>query len=136
MKLDPNETNPACLWGDTNPVRLWAEIHRLRAELQGPDGYATWKDAAIDLKLKLAEQPNLACKSVQKRLAEQWGYKGALCRCGDRPVADCDEEWGPDCDLGNNEKWVRVRWHGPRLGQLIKEFGRIEVSGKVSKPRG
>jgi len=26
---------------------LWAEIHRLRAAVQGPDGYATWQDAAV-----------------------------------------------------------------------------------------
>ncbi len=25
----------------------WAEMHRLRAEVKGPDGYATWKDAAV-----------------------------------------------------------------------------------------
>lgn len=36
--LSPNEENP---------VRLWAEIHKLRAEIQGPQGYRTWKDAAI-----------------------------------------------------------------------------------------
>lgn len=30
------------------------------------------------------------------------------CKCGDRPVNQCDEEWGPNCDLGNNEKFVRV----------------------------
>lgn len=27
-------------------VTLWAEIHRLRAAVQGPDGYATWQEAA------------------------------------------------------------------------------------------
>lgn len=32
---------------EENPVRLWAEIHKLRAEIQGPQGYRTWKDAAI-----------------------------------------------------------------------------------------
>jgi hypothetical protein len=26
---------------------LWAEIHRLRSEAAGPDGFATWKDAAV-----------------------------------------------------------------------------------------
>ena len=26
---------------------LWAEIHRLRAELKGPEGFDSWKDAAI-----------------------------------------------------------------------------------------
>ncbi len=28
-------------------VDLWAEIHRLRAEVAGPDGFATWKEAAV-----------------------------------------------------------------------------------------
>lgn len=28
-------------------VDLWAEIHRLRAEVVGPDGFATWKEAAV-----------------------------------------------------------------------------------------
>ena len=32
--------------GEEDPARLWAEIHRLRAAVQGPDGYASWQDAA------------------------------------------------------------------------------------------
>ena len=32
---------------EEDPARLWAEIHLLRAELQGPMGFATWRDAAI-----------------------------------------------------------------------------------------
>ena len=31
---------------EEDPARLWAEIHRLRAAVQGPAGYATWQDAA------------------------------------------------------------------------------------------
>lgn len=31
---------------------LHAEILRLKAEMQGPDGFATWKDAALDERLK------------------------------------------------------------------------------------
>ena len=31
---------------EDDAVALWAEIHRLRAALQGPDGYATWQEAA------------------------------------------------------------------------------------------
>ena len=31
---------------EEDPARLWAEIHTLRAAVQGPDGYATWQDAA------------------------------------------------------------------------------------------
>lgn len=29
-----------------DPAELWAEIHRLRSAVQGPDGYATWQEAA------------------------------------------------------------------------------------------
>jgi hypothetical protein len=32
---------------EDDPSVLWAEIHRLRAEVQGPHPHATWKDAAI-----------------------------------------------------------------------------------------
>lgn len=32
---------------EADPCRLWAEIHRLRAAVQGPDGFATWQDAAV-----------------------------------------------------------------------------------------
>jgi hypothetical protein len=31
---------------EDDAVTLWAEIHRLRAAVQGPDGYATWQEAA------------------------------------------------------------------------------------------
>jgi hypothetical protein len=37
---------------ENNPVRLWAEIHKLRAESRGPDGFATWMDAAIHERLR------------------------------------------------------------------------------------
>jgi hypothetical protein len=30
------------------------------------------------------------------------------CQCGERPAVLCDEPWGPACDLGNNEKYVKV----------------------------
>lgn len=36
--LDPNEENAAI---------LWAEIHALRNAIKGPEGYATWRDAAV-----------------------------------------------------------------------------------------
>jgi hypothetical protein len=32
---------------EDDPVALWARIHHLEAEVKGPDGFATWKDAAI-----------------------------------------------------------------------------------------
>ena len=36
--LSPNEEDPS---------RLWAEIHTLREAIKGPDGYASWQDAAV-----------------------------------------------------------------------------------------
>ncbi len=39
--------------GDTNDADLlWAEIHHLRAALQGPAGFATWQDAATDERIR------------------------------------------------------------------------------------
>lgn len=32
---------------EEDPARLWAEIHLLRAAMQGPDGYSTWHEAAV-----------------------------------------------------------------------------------------
>lgn len=31
---------------EEDPARLWAEIHRLRAAVAGPEGYASWQEAA------------------------------------------------------------------------------------------
>lgn len=30
-----------------DPSLLWAEIHKLRSLVGGPDGYETWRDAAV-----------------------------------------------------------------------------------------
>lgn len=34
------------------PGEIYAELYRLREEIKGPDGFATWKDAAIAEKVK------------------------------------------------------------------------------------
>jgi hypothetical protein len=42
---------------EVDPIRLWAEIHRLRAAVQGPEGYASWQDAAVhERQLRLEAQ--------------------------------------------------------------------------------
>lgn len=38
-----------------------------------------------------------------------------LCACKDRPASQRDEEWGPNCDLGNNAKHVSVSTTDPAL---------------------
>jgi Lar family restriction alleviation protein len=49
---EPNENSTA--------AELWAEIYRLRAAVQGPDGFATWQDAAVSERVR--------AQSLQSRL--------------------------------------------------------------------
>lgn len=44
VPVSDHENDPAFLWGG-------GEIHHLRAEVKGPEGFATWKDAAMALRL-------------------------------------------------------------------------------------
>jgi hypothetical protein len=37
---------------ESDPVTLWAEIHRLRAAVAGPDGFASWQDAATNERIR------------------------------------------------------------------------------------
>lgn len=47
-------------------------------------------------------------RELEHQLASQGQAQQPRCKCGDRAANQCDEEWGPKCDLGNNEKYVRV----------------------------
>lgn len=60
-KLDPNEQDA---------VTLWAEIWRLRTALQGPDGYATWQDAATAERVRRVK--------AEAAVAEVNAFNGAL----------------------------------------------------------
>lgn len=81
----------------------WAELHRLRAEAKGPDGYATWKEAAlaernrrVEAERQLSErQPASAPTRMQigtialtlcKLHAEAWGR-------------DEEDEWALHCKM-------------------------------------
>jgi hypothetical protein len=57
--LDPNEENAAL---------LWAEIHRLRDAIRGPEGYATWHEAAVAERVRRvkAEKAQPAPEPVQQ----------------------------------------------------------------------
>ena len=53
----------------------------------------------------------------------------AMCACGDRPANQCDEEWGSNCDLGNNEKHVRVSTVDPAvINAAVEAPVAVEVS--------
>ena len=41
-----------------DPCLLWAEIYRLRALLTPPDGFNSWKDAAINERLRRVRAEN------------------------------------------------------------------------------
>lgn len=43
---------------EDDPIRLWAEIIGLRAAVKGPDGFATWQDAATDERIKRVKAQN------------------------------------------------------------------------------
>lgn len=33
-------------------------------------------------------------------------YTEQRCECGERAASQCEEPWGPECDLGSNEKYT------------------------------
>jgi len=43
---------------EENPVILWAEIYRLRALLNPPDGFKSWQEAATDERLRRVTAEN------------------------------------------------------------------------------
>lgn len=61
-QLDPNESNPAV---------LWAEIARLQAAVAGPDGYATWQEAATAERVRRVRAAAALTKAARDVLAER-----------------------------------------------------------------
>ncbi len=61
------------------------------------------------LRAALAEQQqDQVQSSVHQPVPESDDATRPPCRCGVKAASECDEEWGPQCDLGNNPKFVRV----------------------------
>jgi hypothetical protein len=76
LYMFPKVTGDASLDVDpdvSDPCVLWAEIHRLSEELKGPEGYETWKDAAIAERLRAtkAEAKARGCAFLIERGALQ-----------------------------------------------------------------
>lgn len=59
--IDPNEADPGI---------LWSEIIRLRAAIQGPDGFSSWQDAATAERIRRvrAEKELAALSAASKRI--------------------------------------------------------------------
>lgn len=55
-----------------DPVTLWAEIWRLREAVKGPDGYATWQDAATAERIRRvrAESKQAEASALIERMAD------------------------------------------------------------------
>ena len=53
---------------DWTEADVWAEVHRLRAAIQGPTGYASWQDAATDERIKRVRAESTT-RTLQARLA-------------------------------------------------------------------
>jgi len=57
---------------EEDPARLWAEIHTLRAAAKGPDGYATWQQAATAERVRRVKAE--ACIDLGKYAGTYGGY--------------------------------------------------------------
>jgi hypothetical protein len=61
---------------EDDAVTLWAEIHRLRAAVQGPDGYATWQEAATAERLRrIRAERALAATPAAPSVPEGWAVR-------------------------------------------------------------
>lgn len=67
---------------EENPVTLWAEIWRLRKELEGPSGFATWKDVAVAERIKRVE--------CERKLQTEAGHNEQIRK--DIEFAICDKK--------------------------------------------
>ena len=76
---------------EDDAVALWAEIHRLRAAVQGPDGYATWQEAATAERVRRVQAEEALAK-FDAQAAEQAGG-------GELPLPPLPE-WAKRDDLG------------------------------------
>lgn len=58
------------------PQNEWAELIRLRAEAEGPDGFATWKDAAIAERLRRKNIEEQTLQEIEPDAYEvRFGYR-------------------------------------------------------------
>jgi hypothetical protein len=57
---------------ESDSVTLWAEIWRLREAVKGPDGYATWQDAATAERIRRvrAESKQAEASALIERMAD------------------------------------------------------------------
>lgn len=106
--------------------------------MKTPQTFQEWENEAIDTTLN--GQPITRKHSYPSMYlaAAELGWNAAMkakfvqmCKCGDRAASLCDEEWGLNCDLGNNLKFVKISNLKP-LFNLIKEPPDVKAALKAA----
>jgi hypothetical protein len=70
-----------------NEIELYAEIERLKIECTGPDGFQTWRDAAIYerlLRVGIERKTRIECAKICNTIKQtpdmqSWGCGAAAC---------------------------------------------------------
>jgi hypothetical protein len=95
--------------GESEPVSVSPDADRiLRASV--PDHWkgCTSPIGSVQSYIAELEQALIAQGVDLDELGEsEPPQSGARCKCGEKLAADCDDEWGPNCDLGNNPAYAR-----------------------------
>jgi len=117
-ELDPNESNPAV---------LWAEIARLRAAVQGPDGYATWQEAATAERLRRvrAEQNLVHAEAVVPRSGIMVAQDEAL-------KHRADHDYLPQ-DRRDAVRWVPHAWVLSAIYAYAAQFNKPDNAGDTRR---
>jgi hypothetical protein len=75
--LDPNEEDAGV---------LWAEIHRLRAAVQGPEGYDSWQDAATAERVRRVRAEAALAADPAAWVRWEWNRTGSKSLVFEKPA--------------------------------------------------
>jgi hypothetical protein len=85
----PAAQEPITVNDESTVVDLWAEIWRLREAVKGPQGYATWQDAATDERIRRVKAERALAShppSVQEPSTERAEPQGLTVDLLDRAI--------------------------------------------------
>jgi hypothetical protein len=104
----------------SSPIEtLLTEYAAESSDFSGQAGY----EFALMLARRYAERgPDSQMRCVVHTLLTRIVAEPALCHCKDRPADQCPGEWEPGCDLGNNEKHIRVAEPTESIGSERKRL--------------
>lgn len=91
-----------------NPLTDDGDALRLAVKLELTVLPGLARDGEGRLSSESGDDPYAATRRAIVRAAASLAPQGvARCKCGEKSATDCDEEWGPNCDLGNNPAHAR-----------------------------